>query len=133
MSRVSTDDELEILRAVLWRMVTDAGGELVLGEQTVDMDARNSVVLTIEAGLIRLIAIPDYVDIPEPEPIPEQPVAQGSGGSFPSTWQDPVIYKSFDSINSGNIMTDEQRRKWLDVIEERMAQYSPLSATLGKK
>jgi len=65
------DYQERILKAILHKLLVDAGGELVLGELEIDIDAENGIVVDMDKGLLRIVALPDYISVGPDEPVPD--------------------------------------------------------------
>lgn len=64
------DFQQRVLKAILYKLVVDAGGELVLGELEIDPDGENGIVVDFDKGLMTVTALPDYISVGKDDAVP---------------------------------------------------------------
>lgn len=81
---MSTDRD-DLIAHALYKLIEDAGGEIVLTEDEIKRADRVRIVVTEEDGLVKLTNLPDWVQLDEPDADEAFDVPDAPG------WGDPLL------------------------------------------
>ena len=110
------DEQFRWLNAVLWRIVTDAGGVVELGELTIDRQAINGIIVETDDGIVRVTALPDYVAVgsndPEPPDFKHMNIGNATYSGVPAKMDFMVIPQASEA---------EKLKAWRDYLQRKVA------------